>query len=250
METFEFKQQPQRVTLTSTIKNLVPTTQNSDALLREVEAILAKGELQKKIETWLPRNTEQKTFNLDGLLNMQFASPAESIAAAQILENIVEERWNAGAHEIHTEINLEKIKTFFSDAKDVEYEFMPTKVEQNPTLGGIGRLVIGFPQGANEQDEAHDHPGGRIVVAIKQPGKFNCPDSGRERVMPSGTAILMPAKAEHNFASIGDRNVDVPKDVSVDDILGGKVAGTVFLSFHLGYVDVETHEALHYTKKD
>ncbi len=237
--------------LTPTITKLVPDDlPGRDHILKQAEKILAAGELQRKLEALLPRNPEQKEFDVDGLLDMQFASPAESIAAAQIIESTIEARWGAGAHEMHTKIDLDKIRKVFSSAQEVSYEFMPTKLEREIVPGGVGKLIIGFPQGAEEQDRAHFHPGGRIVIAIMQDGEFASPDEGRGRMMQNGTAILMPARAVHNFRSLGERNADTPANLSVDDILDKKVPGTVFLSFHIGYMDVESPEALIYVEEE
>ena len=67
-------------------------------------------------------------------------------------------------------------------------------------------------------------------------------------MMHNGTAILMPARAVHNFSAAGIAEGTVPEGLSVEDILDKKVPGTAFLSFHLGYVDVESPEALGYVE--
>ena len=228
---------------TQLITNLVPLDfLNRGEVLADVEKILAHGEMQQKLESLLPRSIVQTEFNLNGLLNLHFSSAAESIAAAQILESIAEARWAAGAHEMHCKIDLEMINSFFATAEDVNYEFMPTNCVQ----GGVVRLLIGFPQGAEEQDRAHTHPGGRIVVAIKQDGEFQTPVKGRARKLSHGSAIIMPARAVHNFSSVGQRGASVPEGLTVNDILSGTVPGTVFLSFHIGFVNIDSPDALMY----
>lgn len=235
--------------LSKTFETMIPEDfPNRTSLLQEVEEMLISGELSKKIELILTSSIEQKELNLSALLDMEFSNPAESIAAAQIIERIIEARWNLNGHEMQCTVDMEKIKSFFASADDVSYEFMPTKLAKGAIPGGIGRLLIGFPQGAREQDQSHTHPGGRIVVAIMDDGLFQTPVDNKERKMKHGTAILMPAGAAHNFSSTGERNVAIPEDFTVDDILEKRVAGTVFLSFHLGYVDVESHDALNMIK--
>lgn len=239
------------VVLSATFERLMPDDfPNREQVIRDANEILAKGELQRRVESIVSPDVSQKRFNLNDLLELQrdLASPAESLAAAQLFENVIESRWAAGAHEMECDVDVERLREVFADAREVEYEFMPTKVDRDITPGGLGKLIIGFPQGAKEQDLSHTHPGGRIVIAVMQDGEFHSPEEGRGRKMQHGTAILMPAGAPHNFASIGERTGETSEDISVDDILDKKVPGTVFLSFHIGYTDVESDEALQYVQ--
>ncbi len=184
--------------------------------------------------------------NVMKILATDLSDPAHSIAAARELEKIIEARWLADAHEMHTEVSLEKIREHFAGAESAQYEFMPTKLGRAAVHGGIGRLLIGFPEGAEEQDRLHMHPGGRIVVALMDNAEFYSPEPGRSRKMNRGSVILMPAMTPHNFRSLGERHAGSAKTATVEDILDGKVPGTVFLAIHVGYVDVHSPDAIIY----
>jgi hypothetical protein len=199
------------------------TGQNADAAKMETIDILRTGRVQRdSMQNLLSTDPRQSSLDMQALLDMIFRTAPESMAFGLILEHTVAERWalsqqlRKGAHLMQCSFGRVRLSAF-DGCEVVPYEFMPTKVlpscppdvsdaspysmDSGATLGTAAKLFITFPQGAEEAEKPHCHPGGRIILSTG-PGRFNSPyvENG-VTALEEGTVVLMPRMLLHNFAA-------------------------------------------------
>ncbi len=198
------------------------------------------------------------------ILTHEYASPEESLRAAELLNRFIEHLWNKGNYLFHSD-DLQLDLNRLNGTRPQPYEFMQTLVSNAPVIGGVEPLLIRFPQNAVEADKPHTHPGGRIIAIHAGDATLNNAERNGEAMptirLPKNTIIFMPAGIVHNYAAAkGGDGVTVlpPKPVPVDaegnaslkDFEAAANDGDALLvSIHVGYEDISKHDAISFVEE-